>query len=510
MVHWSKMQKIEQEAVPITARRDYALVKSYLERLGAPFFDTESRKPVNSTSVLKITDQVKNYHVDHELLGNEFYLKEEYKNQLSESVKGRAVASMVLNAIDAQVLYNESGSRKRWIEPTSGNTGKGLAEIAKLLGVRFTAVFSRLDISIEIKSNLARAGANSITIGSEYYLDDLEALARSQQKSIEYYWTMIAPMEADVSSVVREKIDNSRKGSNEGSHYDGQNPKIEEIDPRFLLDTLLPLAVQASDSPIVARIQDHEFEQLRKNMTNYVPELNDPNSIVAFLCNRGNSSMAVSNLLSQLGFSNVCSVKGGVEALLDENAKGTSSEFCPLPGSSASTSSIEFVRRLVNDYPEEYFTFMQYENIENVQAHMLTTGPELEKQIPDLDAVVCTFGTGGTATGLARYFTNRRAEVYVAFPKSPVAGIRTLRGAEGLSFYQPELYSKVIEVENSKADELLRYFAARGMNIGPSTAIALQAAIDSTATEEEKTLAVIAADGIENYLSEYKGILGSQ
>ena len=58
---------------------------------------------------------------------------------------------MVLKAIETGAIYNKSGAKKRWIEPTSGNTGKGLAEIANLLGVEFTAVFSRLDVSEEIK-----------------------------------------------------------------------------------------------------------------------------------------------------------------------------------------------------------------------------------------------------------------------------------------------------------------------------------------------------------------------
>ena len=190
----------------------------------------------------------------------------------------------------------------------------------------------------------------------------------------------------------------------------------------------------------------------------------------------------------------------------EEGINVASSEYCPVPGASITKSSIEFVKKLVQDSPEEFFTFMKYDNIENVYAHMMTTAPEIEEQLENFDYVVCTFGTGGTATGIARYFGERK-RVIVAFPDRPVEGIRTLGGVEGLSFYKPELYAQTLRTESAQLERVLVYFARLGLGIGPSTGIALLAAIELTQRNSGKSLVVLAADGIQNYESEYKNIL---
>lgn len=57
----------------------------------------------------------------------------------------------------------------------------------------------------------------------------------------------------------------------------------------------------------------------------------------------------------------------------------------------------------------------QYSNPANPQAHYETTGPELWEQTGggDVDAIVISVGTGGTITGVGRYFKERRPEVRI-------------------------------------------------------------------------------------------------
>ena len=61
---------------------------------------------------------------------------------------------------------------------------------------------------------------------------------------------------------------------------------------------------------------------------------------------------------------------------------------------------------------ENSFWANQFENPANPLAHETTTGPEIWQQMAgDLDAVVCGVGSGGTITGLGRYFQKTAPEV---------------------------------------------------------------------------------------------------
>ena len=57
----------------------------------------------------------------------------------------------------------------------------------------------------------------------------------------------------------------------------------------------------------------------------------------------------------------------------------------------------------------------QYSNPSNPEAHFVTTAPEIWEQTEggEVDAIVISVGTGGTITGVGRYFKERRPEVRI-------------------------------------------------------------------------------------------------
>ncbi|MDV3292820.1 MAG: pyridoxal-phosphate dependent enzyme [Nitrososphaerales archaeon] len=152
----------------------------------------------------------------------------------------------------------------------------------------------------------------------------------------------------------------------------------------------------------------------------------------------------------------------------------------------------------------------QYDNELNPASHQTVTGPEIDGQLKALGEsladfdVVCTFGTGGTSTGISRYVSEsyRRRAVRVVFPLvgQDVAGIRTKAIATGLKFYQPGLYLGEHEVDFEPASRLLGNFVRRGFDIGESSALALFATLQMINYGAGDRFVVVLADGAQKYL----------
>jgi cysteine synthase len=155
------------------------------------------------------------------------------------------------------------------------------------------------------------------------------------------------------------------------------------------------------------------------------------------------------------------------------------------------------------------FCPQQYDNELNAGVHEAVTGPELDQQLGEVGLglgeveLVCTFGTGGTATGISRYAARRHGTrvARVVFPLSgqDVAGIRTKDKAAGLKFYRPGEYLGEHELDFDQARRLLRFFNARDNDVGESGALALYACLQMLNFGPPKKYVVIVADGASKY-----------
>jgi len=73
-------------------------------------------------------------------------------------------------------------------------------------------------------------------------------------------------------------------------------------------------------------------------------------------------------------------------------------------------SYVEVAKRVASETPGGFYTD-QYYNMDNPEAHYLTTGPELWEQTDgQIDALVGGIGTGGTISGAAKYLREKAAE----------------------------------------------------------------------------------------------------
>jgi cystathionine beta-synthase len=82
----------------------------------------------------------------------------------------------------------------------------------------------------------------------------------------------------------------------------------------------------------------------------------------------------------------------------------------------------DVAQRLAEEIPGAWWA-NQFANPANPRAHETTTGPEIWEQMnQDLDAVICGVGSGGTITGLSRFFAEAdpSVEMILADPEGSV------------------------------------------------------------------------------------------
>lgn len=131
----------------------------------------------------------------------------------------------------------------------------------------------------------------------------------------------------------------------------------------------------------------------------------------------------------------------------------------------------------------------QFENPENVNAHFVTTGPELLSQMDyQLDAFVAGIGTGGTITGVGKFLKNFCSEIKIigAEPlQSPVitGGIPGKHRIQGIGagfvpkILDLQVVDEVIQVDDEDAIRWTSKLWKEGIFAGISSAANLIASI---------------------------------
>ena len=200
----------------------------------------------------------------------------------------------------------------------------------------------------------------------------------------------------------------------------------------------------------------------------------------------------------------------GANLVLTEPAKGMK-------------GAVDEAVRLATEQPELYYLPQQFENPANPKIHEQTTGPEIwEATGGKVDILVAGVGTGGTITGISRYFEQVKNQplysVAVEPAESPIIG-QTKRGEAltpgphkiqgiGANFIPKnldlDLVDEVIAIEGAKAIEWARKTATQeGILVGISSGAAMAAAAELAARPENagKTIVVIFPDAGGRYLA---------
>ena len=193
------------------------------------------------------------------------------------------------------------------------------------------------------------------------------------------------------------------------------------------------------------------------------------------------------------------------------------------PGAAGMAGAIKRAAELMAENPEQYFMPQQFSNPANPRIHEETTGPEIwDATDGEVDVIVAGVGTGGTITGLSRYFKNEKGRKIISVAVEPEASpvlTQTLAGDEikpgphkiqgiGAGFVPDNLDLSLVDrvelVSNEEAMDVSRRLAKEegllsGISCGAAMAVAMRLATDPEF--EGKNIVVILPDSGERYLS---------
>ena len=196
------------------------------------------------------------------------------------------------------------------------------------------------------------------------------------------------------------------------------------------------------------------------------------------------------------------------------------------PGAQGMKGAIAKADELVASDPARYVPMRQFENPANPAIHEQTTGPEIwDDTGGKVDVFVAGIGTGGTLTGVSRYFEKTRGQALHSVAVEPIHSpviSQTLKGEEvkpsphkiqgiGAGFVPKNLdvtlVDEVAHVSNDEAVAMARRLAREegilaGISCGAAMTVADRLARDPRFAG--KTIVVVLPDAAERY---FTGIL---
>jgi cysteine synthase A len=220
----------------------------------------------------------------------------------------------------------------------------------------------------------------------------------------------------------------------------------------------------------------------------------------------------------------VCAAKGYPLTLLMPESmsierrqllKGLGAELVLTPAVEGMRGAVARADEMAKD--PKYFMPQQFRNPANPAIHFTTTGPEIWNDTEGkVDVFVAGVGTGGTITGVSRFFKDAQGQKLHTVAVEPAASPVLSGGAAGPHKIQgigagfvPEvldrtLIDEVLTVTNDEAFAIARRLAKEeGILCGISCGAAMHAALRVAARPESdgKTIVVVLPDSGERYLS---------
>jgi [CysO sulfur-carrier protein]-thiocarboxylate-dependent cysteine synthase len=158
----------------------------------------------------------------------------------------------------------------------------------------------------------------------------------------------------------------------------------------------------------------------------------------------GNTGISLAMICRIKGYRLKVVIPESVSAERTELLTAFGAEIVYSDGARGTNGSIEVANQIAAEDPTYYMPY-QYGNEANPRSHYETTGPEIYRDLPEIDAFVAGLGTGGTLTGVGHYLKEQKPDVRIVaaapHPGDLVQGLRSLE--EG--FIPPVLDESVLD-----------------------------------------------------------------
>jgi S-sulfo-L-cysteine synthase (O-acetyl-L-serine-dependent) len=169
--------------------------------------------------------------------------------------------------------------------------------------------------------------------------------------------------------------------------------------------------------------------------------------------------------------------------------------------------AIREAHRLVEEEPERNYMPNQYENPDNVLAHVESTGPELwEQTAGEVDYFVAGMGTTGTLMGTGRFLKSVKPEVRIVGVEPvmghAIQGLKNMTESMVPAIFSPDGLDDRRMVDDDEAFDATRYLArSEGLFVGSSAGAAVAVARQIAGEIREGTIVVLLPDRGDRYLS---------
>ncbi|MDG6881117.1 Cysteine synthase [Phocoenobacter uteri] len=237
----------------------------------------------------------------------------------------------------------------------------------------------------------------------------------------------------------------------------------------------------------------------------------------------GNTGIALAYVAAARGYKITLTMPETMSLERKKLLRGLGVNLVLTEGSLGMKGAINRANEIFESDPTHYVMLKQFENPANPYIHQKTTAPEIWRATEGkVDAIVAGVGTGGTITGISRYFKHEKQKSIISVAVEPAESpviTQTLKGEEikpaphkiqgiGAGFIPKNLdlslIDKVEQVDSETAFNTARQLMAKeGLLVGISSGAAVAVA-DRLAKQPEfanKVIVAILPSASERYLS---------